>query len=126
MRVRSAQVAKERYVGSLTVQPGDMCTFLEHMSNPLWSRVKMHDDGRVGIISASKLEDAPEEEMLPDPSDDEQLPDEAMRMTVEDAAAEDILEEAFVERSRTTDAARAGAEADQQATAAEECGYNVD
>ena len=125
MRVRSAQVAKERYVVSLTVQPGYMCTFLEHMSNPLWSRVKMHDDGRVGIISASKLEDAPEEEMLPDQSDDEQLPDEATA-AVEDAMAEDISEEAFVERNHATEAARALAEANQQAAAAEECGYNDD
>ena len=95
------------------------------MSNPLWSRVKMHDDGRVGIISASKLEDAPEEEMLPDPSDDEQLPDEATA-AVEDAMAEDISEEAFVERNHATEAARALAEANQQAAAAEECGYNDD
>jgi hypothetical protein len=34
----------------------------------------MDDDGRIGIISASKLEEIPEEPPLPDPSDDE-LPD---------------------------------------------------
>lgn len=74
MRVRSAQVAKEKYKGSLTVNPGDTCIFVQAATNPLWSHVKMHD-GRVGIISASKLEDMPEEdEPLPDPSDEE-LPD---------------------------------------------------
>jgi hypothetical protein len=74
MRVRSAQVAKEKYPGSLTVNPGDTCILVEPATNPLWARVKMDDDGRTGIISASKLEDVPEEAPLPDPSDDE-LPD---------------------------------------------------
>ena len=55
LRVRSAQVAKEKYRGSLTVNPGDTCIFIGAATNPLWSRVKMDDDGRVGLVSASKV-----------------------------------------------------------------------
>ena len=47
---------------------------MEAATNPLWSRVKMDDDGRVGLVSSSRLEDMPEEAPLPDPSGDE-LPD---------------------------------------------------
>ena len=61
MRVRIAQVAKPRHPGSLTVNPGDVGFFIEAASNPLWSRVKMDDDGRMGLVSASRLEDLPEQ-----------------------------------------------------------------
>ena len=79
MRVRSSQVHKEKYTGSLTVNPGDTCVFVESATNPLWSRVKMDDDGRVGLVSASKLEEVKEEEALPDPSD-EDMPDPSRMM----------------------------------------------
>ena len=79
MCVRVPQVAKERNPGSLTVSPGDMCIFLGAATNPLWSRVKM-DDGRVGVVSASRLVDAPPEEALPDPSGDEDE-DESLQMS---------------------------------------------
>ena len=39
MRVRTSQVFKEHHPGSLTVNPGDMCVFLEACTNPRWSRV---------------------------------------------------------------------------------------
>ena len=55
MRVRSAQVSKQSIPGTLTVQPGDLCLFIEPASNPLWSRVKMLDDNRVGFVSQSKV-----------------------------------------------------------------------
>jgi hypothetical protein len=55
MRVRSAQKAKDKYPGSLTVNPDDTCVFIKVESNPLWSRVKMDDDGRTGLVSASKV-----------------------------------------------------------------------
>ena len=136
LRVRSAQVAKAKYPGSLTVTPGETCIFVEVCNNPMWSRVKMDDDGRMGLVSASRLEELPEEAPLPDPSDDEQMPDpsdddtdaheEARITTADDAQAEAIEEEAFVERGRVAEAARAAAEAAQQAAAAEECGYGGD
>ena len=93
MRVRSAQVTKAHHPGSLTVQPGDVCFFIAACTQPLWSRVKMESDWRIGIISASKLEEVPEEApqmepMLP-PSDDEMLPpsdDEDTRMAADDPA----------------------------------------
>ena len=84
MRVRTPQVFKEHHPGSLTVNPGDMCVFLEACTNPRWSRVKMLDDGRVGIVSASKMEEAPEEQMA-DPSDD----DEEMKDPTDDEAQEE-------------------------------------
>ena len=84
MRVRTSQVFKEHHPGSLTVNPGDMCVFLEACTNPRWSRVKMLDDGRVGIVSASKMEEAPEEQMA-DPSDD----DEEMKDPTDDEAQEE-------------------------------------
>ena len=75
MRVRIAQVAKERNPGSLTVSMGDKCIFVEPATNPLWSRVKMSDDGRVGLVSASRLEDDKDEEvLLGDPSEDDEEP----------------------------------------------------
>ena len=136
LRVRSAQVAKAKYPGSLTVTPGETCIFVEVCNNPMWSRVKMDDDGRMGLVSASRLEELPEEAPLPDPSDDEQMPnpsdddtdahEEARITTADDAQAEAIEEEAFVERGRVAEAARAAAEAAQQAAAAEECGYGGD
>jgi plastocyanin len=55
MCVRIAQKAKERTPGSLTVEPGDTCVFIEHATNPLWTVVKMDDDGRRGLVSASRL-----------------------------------------------------------------------
>ena len=98
LRVRSAQVAKAKYPGSLTVTPGETCIFVEVCNNPMWSRVKMDDDGRMGLVSASRLEELPEEAPLPDPSDDEQMPDpsdddtdaheEARITTADDAQAE--------------------------------------
>jgi hypothetical protein len=72
MKVRSAQVAKPQYPGSLTVDPGMQCIFIESTTNPLWSRVRM-DDGRIGLVSASRLEVLEEEPPLPDPSDDDEL-----------------------------------------------------
>ena len=75
MRVRSAQMARDKYPRSLTVNPGDTCIFVEPATNPLWSLVKM-DDGRTGLVSASRLEDVPLEDVegggLPDPSDEEE------------------------------------------------------
>ena len=56
LRVRSAQVAKAKYPGSLTVTPGETCIFVEVCNNPMWSRVKMDYDGRMGLVSASRLE----------------------------------------------------------------------
>ena len=118
MRVRSAQVYKQKHPGSLTVNPGDMCIFIESCVLPLWSRVKMESDGRIGIISASKLEDfveVPEPEMLPPSDDDEMQPpsdDEdaaanayAARMAVDDEAAREVDDAAFVERAHTAEAA---------------------
>ena len=130
MCVRIGHKAKEMYRGSLTVNPGDTCTFLEACTNPLWSRVKMDDDGRVGIVSASKLKDIPEEELLPDPSDDE-LPDpsddeDARRMAVDDAASEAVADAQFTEHVKAADAAAAEAEAAAQDAAALECGYGDD
>ena len=72
MRVRSAQMHKAKHAGSLTVQEGDTCMFVKAATNPLWSFVKMDDDGRVGVVSASKLEDLPEDMALADPSDSEE------------------------------------------------------
>ena len=69
MRVRSAQIHKERNPGSLTVKEGDTCTFLNAAINPKWSYVMMDDDGRMGVVSATKLEFLPPEEAMPDPSD---------------------------------------------------------
>ena len=74
MKVRSPQVAKAKYPGSLTVVPDDLCIFIESATNPLWSRVRM-DDGRVGLVSTSRLEELKEEPPLPDPSDDDDMPD---------------------------------------------------
>ena len=74
MQVRIAQAAKARNPGSLTAAVGDMCIFLEKGTNPLWSRVRMDNDGRVGFISASRLEEINVEVML-DPSDDEAMSD---------------------------------------------------
>ena len=100
LRVRSAQVAKAKYPGSLTVTPGETCIFVEVCNNPMWSRVKMDDDGRMGLVSANRLEELPEEAPLPDPSDDEQMPDpsdddtdaheEARITTADDAQAEEL------------------------------------
>ena len=133
MRVRSAQVTKAHHPGSLTVQPGDVCFFIAACTQPLWSRVKMESDGRIGIISASKLEEVPEEApqmepMLP-PSDDEMLPpsdDEDARMAADDAASEEVADVQFVERVQAADAAAVEAEAAAQQGAAEECGYGGD
>lgn len=76
MRVRSAQIARDKYPRSLTVNPGDTCIFVESATNPLWSLVKM-DDGRTGLVSASRLQEVPLEEVeggvLLDPSDEEEL-----------------------------------------------------
>ena len=112
MCVRSGQVAKEKYPGSLTVNPGDKCTFIESCTNPMWSRVKMDSDGRVGVVSASKLVDAPEEtpDVLPDPSDDE-LPDPS-----DEEEERERRDEAFAERVRADEAAVVEADA-------AECGY---
>ena len=44
MRVRSGQVAKEKYQGSLTVSPGDTCIFVETCTNPLCMVAR--EDGR--------------------------------------------------------------------------------
>ena len=118
MRVRSAQVAKDKYPGSLTVSPGDICTFIESCINPLWTRVKMDDDGRVGIISASRLVDEPDE-VLPDPSDDE-MPDP----TDDEAEAEqheqldrERQDADFNERCQADAAAAAVADAEEEAAA---------
>ena len=121
MCVRSGQVAKEKYPGSLTVNPGDKCTFIESCTNPMWSRVKMDSDGRVGVVSASKLVDAPEEtpDVLPDPSDDE-LPDpsdeEEERERRDEEEERERRDEAFAERVRADEAAVVEADA-------AECGY---
>ena len=93
----------------------------------------MESDGRIGIISASKLEEVPEEApqmepMLP-PSDDEMLPpsdDEDTRMAADDAASEEVADVQFVERVQAADAAAVEAEAAAQQGAAEECGYGGD
>ena len=55
MKVVVSQKAKEHNPGSLTVKSGDMCLFIEAATNPLWSRVKMDDDERVGLVSASRV-----------------------------------------------------------------------
>eukprot|EP00966_Prymnesium_polylepis_P335437 7390795-Prymnesium_polylepis.2 len=131
MRVRSAQVYKEKYPGTLTVQPGDTCIFIDACTLPLWSRVKMENDGRVGIISASKLEEiaevAPEPEPTLAPSDDEEPEDEASTAAMEEddeepadeastAAMEEEIDAQFVEATRADEAAH------EEADAAE-CGY---
>ena len=67
MKVRIAQLAKAKYPGSLTVNPGEQCIFVEAANNALWSRVRM-DGGRVGLVSASRLEEL-KDEHLSDPSD---------------------------------------------------------
>ena len=156
MRVRSGQVAKEKYQGSLTVSPGDTCIFVETCTNPLWSRVKMDDDGRLGIVSASKLEVVVEETIpdpsdddadLPDPSDDEGARAEAelraemqppsddedaaanayvARMAVDDEAAREVDDAAFVERAQAEEAAARTEASAAQAAAAAECGYDAD
>jgi len=91
MRVRSAQVAKDRNPGSITVNEGALCTFVEPCLNPMWSMVKM-DDGRTGKVSASRLE-AIAEEMEPDPSDDEaDAPAEAVQPPAEADAQVDSAE----------------------------------
>jgi len=59
MRVRIAQTAKQHNPGSLTVKAGDMCRFVETATNPLWTRVKMDDDGRVGFVSTSRVRVCP-------------------------------------------------------------------
>ena len=97
MRVRIAQVAKERYKGSLTVNPGDTCIFVEPATKPLWSLVKMDDDGRTGLVSPSHLEDVPvgdvEGDELPDPSgdeEDEEGPQETPKRAPEPPSLEDV------------------------------------
>eukprot|EP00966_Prymnesium_polylepis_P326044 7381976-Prymnesium_polylepis.1 len=110
MRVRSAQMAKEKHKGSLTVNPGDTCIFIEACTNPLWSFVKMDDDGRTGNVPASKLEDVPEEaEEMADPSDDD-LEDPS------DDDAQQARDEAFVEATHADEAAALENDA-------AECGY---
>lgn len=93
MRVRIPQVAKEKYKGSLTVNPGDTCTFLEPATNPMWSVVKM-DDGRTGLVSASRLEDVPvgdvEGDELPDPSGDEEVPQATPKRAPEPPSLQDV------------------------------------
>ena len=91
MRVQSAQIYKSKYPGSLTVSPGDTCVFIESATNPLWSHVKMDDDGRLGIISASRLVEIPAEADLEDPTDDEAA------AAAEDEAHRDMEDERFME-----------------------------
>ena len=121
MRVRSAQVARDKYPGSLTVNPGDLCIFVQSCTNPLWSTVKMDDDGRVGKVSASRLEELPDEaeadptddegEAEPDPTDDE------AEAVAEDEEARVQQDAAFAQRTREDEASRAEADA-------AECGYD--
>jgi len=100
MRVRSAQIAKDKYPRSLTVNPGDTCIFVESATNPLWSLVKM-DDGRTGLVSASRLQEVPLEEVegggLLDPSDEDEhkeppkrTPEPTERTPVEPPSLEDV------------------------------------
>ena len=55
MKVVVSQKAKQHNPGSLTVKSGDTCLFIEAATNPRWSRVKMDDDGRVGLVSAGRV-----------------------------------------------------------------------
>ena len=98
MRVRSAQLAKDKQPGRLTVNVGDTCTFLEAATNPMWSHVKMDDDGRLGVVSASKLVEMEEEAVLENPTDSEQE-DEKEKPTLEEveAAIQSIYEGEGVE-----------------------------
>ena len=55
MRVLASAEHKDKYPGSLTVKPGDMCVFIEACANPLWTRVRMDDDTRVGNVPTKKV-----------------------------------------------------------------------
>ena len=87
--------------------------------------VKMEDDGRVGKVSASRLEELPDE-AEPDPTDDEGEPepdptdDEAVA-AAEDEAAREQQDEAFAQSCRDDEAAQEAARVEADAT---ECGYD--
>ena len=106
-----------KYPGSLTVSPGDTCVFIKSATNPLWSHVKMDDDGRLGIISASRLVELPADAELENPSDDD-VTDEAASLAAaaaEEQAAYDRDETEFVERTQAAEDAhmRAGSAEDE-------------